>query len=159
MRNPAAMQQAQRSQDLAMSQLENIPGGFNALRRMFEEVQQPMMEASQNMSGGNNTTSGTTTNATPPPVNPTSTALPNPWGGGNAAPSSPALNPFAAMGGRAAAGGFNPYSDAAAGMMGLGGGMMNGTDPSQIAAMMQNPMMQQMMQQMLSDPQTMEQVS
>jgi len=34
MRNPAAMQQAMRSQDLQMSQLENIPGGFNAMRRM-----------------------------------------------------------------------------------------------------------------------------
>ena len=27
-----------RSQDLAMSQIENLPGGFNALRRMYEEV-------------------------------------------------------------------------------------------------------------------------
>ena len=38
MRNPNAMQQAMRSQDLAMSQIENLPGGFNALRRMYEEV-------------------------------------------------------------------------------------------------------------------------
>ena len=39
MRNPNAMQQAMRSQDLAMSQIENLPGGFNALRRMYEDVQ------------------------------------------------------------------------------------------------------------------------
>ena len=38
MRNPNAMQQAMRSQDLAMSQIENLPGGFSALRRMYEEV-------------------------------------------------------------------------------------------------------------------------
>jgi hypothetical protein len=37
-RNPNAMQQMQRSQDLTMSQIENIPGGFNALRRMYEDV-------------------------------------------------------------------------------------------------------------------------
>lgn len=40
MRNPNAMQQAMRSQDLAMSQIENLPGGFSALRRMYEEVSQ-----------------------------------------------------------------------------------------------------------------------
>jgi ubiquilin len=34
-----------RSQDLQMSQLENLPGGFNALQRMFEDVQEPMLEA------------------------------------------------------------------------------------------------------------------
>lgn len=39
MRNPNAMREAMRSQDLAMSQIENHPEGFNALRRMYEEVQ------------------------------------------------------------------------------------------------------------------------
>jgi hypothetical protein len=38
MRNPNAMNQAMRSQELAMSQVENMPGGFNALRRMYEDV-------------------------------------------------------------------------------------------------------------------------
>ena len=38
-RNPAAMQQAIRNQDLALSQIENVPGGFNALTRMYHEVQ------------------------------------------------------------------------------------------------------------------------
>jgi ubiquilin len=39
MRNPAAMREMMRSQDLALSQIENLPGGFSALRRMYEEVQ------------------------------------------------------------------------------------------------------------------------
>ena len=39
MRNPDAMRQMMRSQDLAMSQIENHPEGFNALRRMYEDVQ------------------------------------------------------------------------------------------------------------------------
>lgn len=43
MRNPNAMQQAMRSQDLAMSQIENLPGGFSALRRMYEEVSHGMI--------------------------------------------------------------------------------------------------------------------
>ena len=60
-------------------------------------------------------------------------------------PPGPAGNPYAAgMGGM--------YGNPWGGMGGMGG------DPSQMAAMMQNPMMQQMMQQMLSDPQALDQV-
>ena len=52
MRNPQAMQEAMRSQDLAMSQIENLPGGFNALRRMYEDVQEPMMDAARQQQAG-----------------------------------------------------------------------------------------------------------
>merc|ERR1719421_2497921 len=45
MRNPNAMREAMRHQDIAISQLENHPEGFNALRRIYEEVQEPMMDA------------------------------------------------------------------------------------------------------------------
>merc|ERR1719343_824273 len=45
MRDPSAMQNMMRNQDLAMSQLENMPGGFSALRRMYEDIQEPMMDA------------------------------------------------------------------------------------------------------------------
>jgi ubiquilin len=34
-----------RSQELAMSQIENMPGGFNALSRMYQDIQEPMMDA------------------------------------------------------------------------------------------------------------------
>jgi len=44
-RNPAAREQMMRSNDLAMSQIENHPEGFNALRRMYHEIQEPMMDA------------------------------------------------------------------------------------------------------------------
>ncbi|RYG59916.1 hypothetical protein EON64_19750, partial [archaeon] len=107
MRNPNAMQQMMRSQDLAMSQLENIPGGFNALRRMYEEVQEPMMEAQlqgQGGAGSTNTTNTSTSTSTPPSTAPTSAAVPNPWQQ-TTAPANPFLNagvnPFAmgAMGG------------------------------------------------------------
>ena len=66
MRNPNAMREAMRHQDLAMSQLENHPEGFNMMRRMFDEVQEPMMEAMRNggtAANSNNNTSGTTTQA------------------------------------------------------------------------------------------------
>ena len=41
---------------MAMSQLENHPEGYNALRRMYEDVQEPMMQAQQ---GFGATTPGT----------------------------------------------------------------------------------------------------
>eukprot|EP01039_Chlorochromonas_danica_P002826 gene2826-3081_t len=82
MRNPNAMREMMRSQDLAMSQLENLPGGFNALRRMYEDVQEPMMEAQQ-QSMLNNTPQPPSNSAAPSAnggSGPTNSAIPNPWG-------------------------------------------------------------------------------
>ena len=45
MRDPSAMQNMMRNQDLAMANIENMPGGFNALRSMYQDVQEPMMDA------------------------------------------------------------------------------------------------------------------
>ena len=38
-----------RHQDLALSQLENHPEGFNALRRMYSEVQEPLFDGIDNL--------------------------------------------------------------------------------------------------------------
>jgi ubiquilin len=94
MRNPDAMREAMRGQDLAMSQIENLPGGFNALRRVFEDVQEPLMEASMGAQQPtqSNTTSSSSTASTG--------ALPNPWGAAanfnnsNAAGGAGFGNPF-----------------------------------------------------------------
>ena len=78
MRNPQAMREAMRHQDMAMSQLENHPEGYNALRRMYEDVQEPMMQAQQQAL--NASTSNTNTNtSTPSSSSPNTSALPNPW--------------------------------------------------------------------------------
>jgi len=165
MRNPNAMREAMRHQDLAMSHLENHPEGFNALRRMYEEVQEPMMEATsgagqqQTQSGQQQSTNPWATGA------PNTSALPNPWGG---TPTQPAAGNGAGTGGGM---GTNPFLAAmGGGMPGMGGGGMPGTgggsmpgmgglpgmgDPAQIAAMMQNPMVQQM----LSDPNMIDQMA
>lgn len=39
--------------DRAMSNLESIPGGYNALRRMYTDYQEPMLNAAQEQFGGN----------------------------------------------------------------------------------------------------------
>merc|ERR1712157_551170 len=80
MRDPSALQNMMRNQDLAMSQIENLPGGFNALRRMYEDIQEPMMDA---MAGSSGTTSSSSTPTTTQPSSSSSAgvggAMPNPW--------------------------------------------------------------------------------
>lgn len=53
MRNPAMLQEVMRTQDRALSNLESIPGGYNALRRMYTELQEPMLNAAQEQFGPN----------------------------------------------------------------------------------------------------------
>ncbi|XP_076354648.1 ubiquilin-1-like isoform X2 [Tachypleus tridentatus] len=52
-RNPAMLQELMRSQDRALSNLESVPGGYNALRRMYTDLQEPMLSAAQEQLGGN----------------------------------------------------------------------------------------------------------
>lgn len=78
-RNPAALSELMRNHDRALSNLESVPGGFNALSRIYREVQEPMMNAtSQNpFSALNpNATDTNTENRTTVNTDP----LPNPWG-------------------------------------------------------------------------------
>ena len=139
-RNPAAMQQAIRNQDLAMSHIENIPGGFNALTRMYHDVQEPMMEAAMaNQSSPDSASSGAVSQEG---------ALPNPW----ATPPAPSAAP--PPGG---SGGSMSSGPSAAGPNPFGMPPVAGMPPT-LGAMMQNPAMQSMMQQMMSDPVMMQQM-
>ncbi len=137
MRNPQAMAQMQRSQELAIAQIENHPGGFQHLRRMYSEAE-PLMEAS--MAGHQ---------AAAAPSNPaaqTGAPLPNPWA--SPAVAAPLLNPWAsAAGGHGGVAGIGSM-----GGMGGMGGMGNGPSIQQSLELMQTPAMQQVMQQMLADP-------
>lgn len=94
--------------------------------------------------------------ATPKPA---STATPA------AATTAPAAGAAGAAAGAAGAAGANPFAamggmGGMAGMPGMGAGMggMGGMDPSQLGSMMQNPMVQQMMQNMMSNPDTLNQM-
>lgn len=102
-RNPELMREMMRNTDRAMSNIESSPEGFNMLRRMYENVQEPFLNATTmgggagndsgsnpfaallgNQGGGNqgtntdssNTGSETAAGTTIPNSNP----LPNPWG-------------------------------------------------------------------------------
>uniref|UniRef100_T1H6L4 STI1 domain-containing protein n=1 Tax=Megaselia scalaris TaxID=36166 RepID=T1H6L4_MEGSC len=95
-RNPSMMAELRRSHDRAMSNLESAPGGYNALQRIYRDIQEPMLNAtdsafSQNpfaglvgSNSGNNPQQGAE-NRSP---------LPNPWGGsGNTTGSSGTTRP------------------------------------------------------------------
>ena len=51
MRNPAMMREMMRNTDRAMSNIESLPGGSAALHKLYNEVQAPLLEASQAPSG------------------------------------------------------------------------------------------------------------
>jgi len=168
MRDPSAMQNMLRQQDLAMSNIENMPGGFNALRRMYTEVQEPMMDA---MSGGQEGTTGSNSDA--PRDGGVSgavgAAMPNPWGSSSSAatrnnaspgaagrqqqqPPAP-FNPWAAGSNPAAAGaGANPWGAMGASGAGGMGGMPPNMNMEQTLQMLENPMMAQMFESMMANP-------
>lgn len=45
------MQEMVRNQDRALSNLESIPGGYSALRRMYTDIQEPMFSAAREQVG------------------------------------------------------------------------------------------------------------
>ncbi|XP_077285757.1 ubiquilin [Arctopsyche grandis] len=90
-RNPAMLQELMRSHDRAMSNLESIPGGYNALQRMYRDIQEPMLAAASSFAG--NPFSGLVDNSdgtNPQQGSENREPLPNPWGPRSA--GAPTLN-------------------------------------------------------------------
>ncbi|XVF68071.1 hypothetical protein PTKIN_Ptkin10aG0173700 [Pterospermum kingtungense] len=182
-RNPELMREMMRNTDRAMSNIESSPEGFNMLRRMYENVQEPFLNATA--MGGNNgnsagsnpfaallgnqggsqardslnnasiTGSETTQGQAAPNTNP----LPNPWGntagsgGGGTQTNTTARS--------------NPAGDVRTPLIGGLGGLglpdmpptLNGVpDASQLTQLLQNPVISQMMQSMASNPQYINQI-
>ncbi|OWF54142.1 ubiquilin-1-like [Mizuhopecten yessoensis] len=132
-RNPAMLQELMRSQDRAMSNLESIPGGFNALQRMYHDIQEPMMNAAQEGFGSRNPfaslvpgESGANTGDDGQQGRENTDPLPNPW-----APQSPGATTTSGT-----------------------TGTSNTTTPSR--GMFETPGMQSLMQQMTQNPQLVE---
>ncbi|XP_061172215.1 ubiquilin-1-like [Saccostrea echinata] len=154
-RNPAMLQELMRSQDRAMSNLESIPGGFNALQRMYRDVQEPMMDAafgnqnpfaslvSQNSSDSSNTQQGTE-NTQP---------LPNPW-----APASTQSSSSSTTSSSTAPTATVSTQDmlGSRGMQSLMQQMIQ--NPQLIENMMQAPYMQSMLQSMSANPEMANQI-
>ncbi|XP_022739901.1 ubiquitin domain-containing protein DSK2b-like isoform X2 [Durio zibethinus] len=177
-RNPELMREMMRNTDRAMSNIESSPEGFNMLRRMYETVQEPFLNATTmagstgndssnpfaallGTQGGNQARDGSTNQSTPTPGTttnspaPNTNPLPNPWSSaatGGTQTTATRSNPSADA---------RPQAPAGLGGLGLPGfeGMF-GTmqDSNLLNQLMQNPAISQMMQSILSNPQYMNQV-
>ncbi|XP_055488949.1 ubiquilin-1-like isoform X1 [Leucoraja erinacea] len=137
-RNPAMMQEMMRNQDRALSNLESIPGGYNALRRMYTDIQEPMLNAAQEQFGGNPFAS--LVNNPDADNQPSRTEnrdpLPNPW-----APPSSTEVPTSTT----PSGSNNEFTTTGLGAgLGAGSGMFN------------TPGMQSLLQQITENPQLMQ---
>ncbi|MCO5550213.1 hypothetical protein L7F22_003695 [Adiantum nelumboides] len=181
-RNPELMREMMRNTDRAMSNIEASPEGFNMLRRMYETVEEPFLNAATGADGGNDaaanpfaallgtqglqpqagaapagTTTGTPTTTTgTETVAPNTAPLPNPWN-----PSQNAPNPGTGGAvGQTPVGGLGGLSGLTGlGFPDLGGGTGMGiVDPSLMQQLLQNPAIMQMMQSLLSNPQYMNQL-
>ncbi|XP_058180615.1 ubiquitin domain-containing protein DSK2b-like isoform X1 [Rhododendron vialii] len=153
-RNPALMHDRMRNTDRVMSNNESPPEGLNMLRRMYENAQEPFLNATtrggdaRNDLGSNpfSTDSQTTSNSAPN-ANP----LPNPWASGGAGGAQTNSNPR-----------LNPAGDVR--LPALGGlghldyqPVFGSTeDTASLSQFMQNPAVSQM-QSVLSNPQYMTQ--
>lgn len=83
MRNPSLRREMMRNTDRTMSAIENMPGGFNELRKIYQQIQEPMENAldsmteeqqQQSSSSSASSSINRTNDATP-----NTEALPNPW--------------------------------------------------------------------------------
>lgn len=145
-RNPAMMQEMMRNQDRALSNLESIPGGYNALRRMYTDIQEPMFSAAREQFGTNPFSSlGNSESSSSQPLRTENREpLPNPW---SPAPPAPQSQAPSSEGGTASAPSHstptvsNPFGLSAAS---IGAGMFS------------SPEMQGLLQQISENPQLMQ---
>lgn len=156
-RNPSVMQEMMRTHDRALSNLESLPGGFNALQRMYTDIQEPMLNATQEqraqnnpfaaLFGGTSATGVTSSQSSNPQQGTENTSpLPNPW---SAAPTQPIPPPVPQIStpSTASAASTTPVSSV---------GDSSSPNPSEqentMTSMFQTPAMQSLMQQMTSNP-------
>jgi len=166
-RDPNLMREQMAANDRTFANIESHPEGFNALRRMYENVEVPLQNAIQNSQNSeadaNNNNNGAAADANPfaslfgaasSSGNATANSdapLPNPWAAANSGTAGASTsqtrqqNPFAGLGGMGGMGGFG------------GMGMPDeATMRRQMEAIQNNPALMQMfsqtMSQIASDP-------
>ncbi|XP_027013467.1 ubiquilin-4 [Tachysurus fulvidraco] len=154
-RNPAMMQEMMRNQDRALSNLESIPGGYNALRRMYTDIQEPMFSAAREQFG-NNPFSALGGNTDGSGAQPSRTEnrepLPNPWGPPETSSSGTATSSSSNPLGSSTTSSTTPSVSNPLGInsASLGSGMFN--SPGMQSLMQQISENPQLMQNMLSAP-------
>ncbi|XP_032941871.1 ubiquilin-1 isoform X4 [Catharus ustulatus] len=153
-RNPAMMQEMMRNQDRALSNLESIPGGYNALRRMYTDIQEPILNAAEEQFGGNPFASLVSNASAGGDNQPSRTEnrdpLPNPW-----APQSSSQTSTANTGTSGDSSGSSNAENSTSGTMGQSSTGPN-LGPGLGAGMFYTPGMQSLLQQITENPQLMQ---
>ncbi|XP_075302688.1 ubiquilin-1-like isoform X2 [Opisthocomus hoazin] len=152
-RNPAMMQEMMRNQDRALSNLESIPGGYNALRRMYTDIQEPMLNAAQEQFGGNPFASLVSNASSGGDSQPSRTEnrdpLPNPW-----APQSSSQNSTSTSTSSESSGSSNVGNSTSASME--QSSTIPNLGPGLGVGMFSTPGMQSLLQQITENPQLMQ---
>ncbi|XP_074667110.1 ubiquilin-1-like isoform X5 [Strix aluco] len=152
-RNPAMMQEMMRNQDRALSNLESIPGGYNALRRMYTDIQEPMLNAAQEQFGGNPFASLVSNASSGGDSQPSRTEnrdpLPNPWAPQSSSQSSTSTSTSGESSGS------NNVGNSTSASMGQSSAIPN-LGPGLGVAMFNTPGMQSLLQQITENPQLMQ---
>lgn len=159
-RNPSMLQELMRTQDRALSNLESIPGGYNALRRIYTELQEPMLNAAQEQFVGNPFAAlvGNQNNENVQQGTENRDPLPNPWSspGSNTATTTSSTNTPTPSSQSTPTTGQTTNPAFSAGILGSPGmqSLMNQLmeNPQLMQNMMNAPYMQGMMQAMSSNP-------
>ncbi|XP_054809601.1 ubiquitin domain-containing protein DSK2b-like isoform X2 [Prosopis cineraria] len=172
-RNPEIMREMMRNTDRAMSNIESSPEGFNMLRRMYANVQEPFLNATMMAGAGNDISnpfaalsgtqggqasnrstnfSSTSSEAIAGSPSPNTSPLPNPWTSTRAGGTQNNTT-------RSTSGG-NAQAPTTLGLdlpepEGLAGTVL---DSSLFAQLVQSPNISRMMQSIVSNPQAVNQI-
>lgn len=160
-RNPSMLQELMRSHDRALSNLESIPGGYSALRRMYRDIQEPMLAAAAN---DRNPFAALVESSTQDITNPQQgqenrDPLPNPWsqGASDSTPTSvggstttPTMGRLGGLAGSLGAVGSGQGLLNSPGMQSLMTQMMD--NPALVRNMLNAPYTRSMLEAMAADP-------
>lgn len=127
------------------------PGGFSALSSMYRNLQEPLMDAT--LPQETPTQRNTTTTSSGQSAGATGAAMPNPWGSTSTTPTNnPPVTPPTTTNPWALDAPTNPWSSSsiASSPPQAGGVVPNPQQMEQTLAMLENPMIHEMMDQMIS---------
>nr|CDS30825.1 ubiquilin 1 [Hymenolepis microstoma] len=148
--NPALVQEMMRSYDRAVLNLESIPGGSGHLQRIYQDVQEPMLNA---LHGGDNNPFADLAGSTNRTAAPSNEPMPNPW-----APQQPQSETNISVSGTTGTTGTSTGNESSTTTNPTGVSLLGGLpfNPEAISSAFQAPYVRSMLESMASSPETFE---
>ncbi|CDI98754.1 ubiquilin 1 [Echinococcus multilocularis] len=150
--NPSLVQEMMRSYDRAVLNLESIPGGSGHLQRIYESVQEPMLNAMQG--GDANNPFADLAGSTNRQAAPSNEPMPNPW----APPQQQTETTTPATAATTGGGGTQTTTSTSSGGGATTTSLLGGIpfNPETMSSAFQAPYVRQMLDVMASNPETFE---